>query len=104
MQCAFCAFLSFRKPVKLHILGLWNAEQNEACQIGGCICHPERSEGSPIAQNKNIRNEILRLTAQNDNQAGEHSSPLRVGNNLCVVPQNYIKIYGRAWKPAPTVG
>ena len=33
----------------------------------GVICHPERSEGSPIAQNKNMRNEILRLTAQNDN-------------------------------------
>ena len=31
------------------------------------ICHPERSEGSPIAKNKNVRNEILRLTAQNDN-------------------------------------
>ena len=61
------------------------------------------SEGSPIAQNKNIRNEILRLTAQNDNRAGEHSSPLRVGNNRRCVLQNYIKIYGRAWKPAPTV-
>ena len=33
----------------------------------GVICHPERSEGSPIAQNKPERNEILRLTAQNDN-------------------------------------
>ena len=31
------------------------------------------SEGSPIAQNKNIRNEILRLTAQNDKRAD--SSP-----------------------------
>ena len=59
------------------------------------ICHPERSEGSPIAQNKNIRNEILRLSAQNDNRAGEHSSPLRVGNNLRVVPQNHINIDGR---------
>ena len=38
------------------------------------------------------------------NYAGEHSSPLRVGNNLCVAPQNYIKIYGRAWKPAPKTG
>ena len=38
------------------------------------------------------------------NYAGEHSSPLRVGNNLSVVPQNYIKIDGRAWKPAPTTG
>ena len=35
--------------------------------VVGVICHPERSEGSPIAQNKNMRNEILRLTAQNDN-------------------------------------
>ena len=37
--------------------------------------------------------------------AGEHSSPLQfVGNDLSVVPQNYIKIHGRAWKPAPTTG
>ena len=35
--------------------------------FAGVICHPERSKGSPIAQNKNMRNEILRLTAQNDN-------------------------------------
>ena len=28
--------MSFRKPVKTHILGFWNAEQNEACQIGVC--------------------------------------------------------------------
>ena len=48
---------------------------------------------------------ILRRTAQNDKRAGEHSSPLRfVGNNLSVVPQNHIKIDGRAWKPAPTTG
>ena len=67
-------------------------------------CHPARSEGSPIAQNKPERNEILHRTAQNDKWAGEHSSPLRVGNNLRVVPQNHIKIDGRAWKPAPTVG
>ena len=26
--------MSFRKPVKPHFLGLWNAEQNEACQMG----------------------------------------------------------------------
>ena len=31
------------------------------------ICHPARSEGFPIAQNKPARNEILRLSAQNDN-------------------------------------
>ena len=32
-------------------------------------------------------------------------SPLQpVGNNLSVVPQIYIKIRGRAWKPAPTTG
>ena len=72
-------------------------------KMGGCICHPERSEGSPIAQNKPERNEILRLSAQNDKRA-IRESPLRVGNNLCVVPQNYIKIDGRAWKPAPTNG
>ena len=37
--------------------------------------------------------------------AGEHSSPLQfVGNDLSVVPQNYIEIHGRAWKPAPTTG
>ena len=47
---------------------------------------------------------ILRRTVQNDKRAGEHSSPLRVGNNLRVVPQNHIKIDGRAWKPAPTNG
>ena len=35
--------------------------------MGVCICHPERSEGSPIAQNKPERNEILRLSAQNNN-------------------------------------
>ena len=39
------------------------------------ICHPERSEGSQIAQNKNMRNEILRLTAQNDNRAGAETRP-----------------------------
>ena len=38
-------------------------------------------------------------------RAGEHSSPLQpVGNDLSVVPQNYIEIYGRARRPAPTTG
>ena len=31
------------------------------------ICHPERSEGSPTAQNINIRHNTLRRTAQNEN-------------------------------------
>ena len=39
------------------------------------ICHPERSEGSPIAQNKKIRYEILRLTAQNDKRVGVETRP-----------------------------
>ena len=106
------------------------------------ICHPERSEGSPIAQNKPARNEILRLSAQNDKRAGEHSShlqpqgtvvpfrkPPRLRGRLphsvremsrsdrgrpppsaggarkaCGGGANYIKIRGRAWKPAPTNG
>ena len=38
---------------------------------------------------------ILHRTAQNDNRAGEHSSPLRVGNNRRRVPQKHIKIGGR---------
>ncbi len=37
-----------------------------------------------------------------------HESPARLDvilrNNRRCVPQNYIKIYGRAWKPAPTTG
>ena len=40
---------------------------------------------------RNVRNEILRLTAQSDNRTGEHSSPLLVGNNLSVVPQIHKK-------------
>ena len=44
------------------------------------------SEGSPIAQNKNIRNEILRLTAQNDKRA-IRESPLQPVGNGRTVPQ-----------------
>ena len=62
----------------MYKLGVVGGERNKIYRVGRGlapavnshrtpICHPERSEGSPIAQNKNIRNEILRLTAQNDN-------------------------------------
>ena len=40
------------------------------------------SEGSPIAQNKNIRDEILRLSAQNDKRAIRESPLQPVGNGL----------------------
>ena len=40
------------------------------------------SEGSPIAQNKNIRDEILRLSAQNDKRAIRESPLQIVGNGL----------------------
>ena len=38
-------------------------------------------------------------------QRAIRESPLQfVGNDLSVVPQNYIEIYGRARRPAPTTG
>ncbi len=46
------------------------------------------SEVKNLNQNEkqNVRNEILRLTAQNDNRAGEHSSPLRLD-----IPPQFVK-------------
>ena len=64
------------------------------------ICHPARSEGSPIAQNKNIRNEILRLTAQNDKRAGMETRPYGLRDK----PQFYLsrtKKDGRGARPRP---
>ena len=40
------------------------------------ICHPERSEGSPIEQNKKIRNEILQQIPRYDKYAIFESFPI----------------------------
>ena len=42
-----------------------------------------------------VGNSLDRSAKLHQNYAGEHSSPLRLGNNLRVVPQNHIKPCGR---------
>ena len=58
------------------------------------ICHPERSEGSPTAQNINIRHNTLRRTAQNENagcfacyaktEYAHRKYALRFGENIAI--------------------
>ncbi len=75
----------------------------------GVNCHPERSEGSPIAQNKNMRNEILRLTAQNDNACvgGDDPAPRCRGGSPCppvnfdIILRNNTKVVPYDWIDNP---